>query len=342
MLINFFVSNIKKNIPSELLLSNLASTRLRVAIAYKAAIDSQDDINVMPINSTVVHGSVPDVLFVGKFVPQSGAGIYYLDNGERYKVWVDAIDMVHAAGGRVILDYTDHHLLNPNNVGDFYRAICERVSTFVVPSKLMAKNLSDLGISNFKIIPEPIEVPFLEVRTKSSNPTKALWFGHNSNLIYLYKYIIRNFNKLPPIDLIVMTDAINANQFRSIISQINNGGKCIFIPWTLEKMIEIAMQADLVLIPSDPKDPRKNGVSPGRLLTALALGLPVAASSTDSYLDFRNYYCDLEDNDMVSALIANPLIMSQSVSQAQKNIKQYFSIESICSEWTKTIKYQLT
>ena len=37
-------------------------------------------------------------------------------------------------------------------------------------------------------------------------------------------------------------------------------------------------------------NPRKSGVSPGRLLTSIALGLPVIAEPLDSYLPFKEFF----------------------------------------------------
>ena len=45
--------------------------------------------------------------------------------------------------------------------------------------------------------------------------------------------------------------------------------------WSLSNMRVTAKVSHYALIPSAKNDPRKSGVSPGRLLTSFALGLPV-------------------------------------------------------------------
>ena len=47
------------------------------------------------------------------------------------------------------------------------------------------------------------------------------------------------------------------------------------------------------LIPSAKNDPRKSGVSPGRLLTSFALGLPVISEDLHSYKPFSRFLLKL-------------------------------------------------
>ena len=59
-------------------------------------------------------------------------------------------------------------------------------------------------------------------------------------------------------------------------------------------MRRAAKASHYCIIPSSKNDSRKNGVSPGRLLTSFALGLPVIAEGLDSYLPFRSFLLLLE------------------------------------------------
>ena len=59
-----------------------------------------------------------------------------------------------------------------------------------------------------------------------------------------------------------------------------------FTPWSLEATRIALRQCDLVLIPGDPADPLKSGVSSNRLAEALQAGRLPVASSLASYLPF--------------------------------------------------------
>ena len=59
------------------------------------------------------------------------------------------------------------------------------------------------------------------------------------------------------------------------------------------------------LIPSDKNDPRKSGVSPGRLLTSLALGLPVISEDLHSYMPFFKFFAKVGTDDAKN-LAQNP------------------------------------
>jgi hypothetical protein len=63
--------------------------------------------------------------------------------------------------------------------------------------------------------------------------------------------------------------------------------------WSSEKMVSAAKLCDIAIIPSDPNDIKKSSVSSNRLITALALGLPTAADTMNSYKEFSNYFIDI-------------------------------------------------
>ena len=62
-------------------------------------------------------------------------------------------------------------------------------------------------------------------------------------------------------------------------------------------MVEAAKGCHVALIPSDVGDPRKNGASNNRLVTALALGLMPVATMIDAYLPFSECIAEVASGE---------------------------------------------
>ena len=99
-------------------------------------------------------------------------------------------------------------------------------------------------------------------------------------------------------------------------------------------MIDAARVCDLCVIPSDPADPKKRGVSSNRLLTALSLGLPVGADGVASYQEFRDFFVDLRSSAFTD-LLRDPASGHQAVLEAQRRILPRFSMSSIGNQWAQ-------
>ena len=130
------------------------------------------------------------------------------------------------------------------------------------------------------------------------------WFGHATNYDYLKPWIngLWNYSQQRSIQLTLITnpDDLSKNALNEgTIKQLNaqTQPKLLFKlrPWSVEGLRENLEHADLVFIPSDPTDPRKNGASSNRLAMALWSERFVIASPVNSYRQFGDY-CWLGDN----------------------------------------------
>ena len=102
--------------------------------------------------------------------------------------------------------------------------------------------------------------------------------------------------------------------------------------WSIQAMINTSKVCDLIIIPSDPNDPKKAGVSSNRLITALALGLPTAASVMESYKEYNEYFTDIDSEKFIE-LIDNPDKFHHQVLEAQNRIIPQFTQEAIGQKW---------
>jgi len=105
--------------------------------------------------------------------------------------------------------------------------------------------------------------------------------------------------------------------------------------WSLENMLKIKDSISGILIPGDTKSIKKN-VSNNRLITSFALGCPVAATHYDSYLEYKKYFCNIDDEDEFNYFVEDNSFYRKKVSEAQTIIEDY-SVHKIASKWLDII-----
>ena len=157
--IAWLISNLRTNDFSELFNTELASTRMRAGVCISGC--KNTGIHVLPPNYRELSHN-PDIVFMAKFVPDSNTGQYLDDSGVRRQIWLDKITKLKSQNKILLLDYTDNHFSKEGIVGDFYREIKPSVSGLILPSKKMKENIVGEWDGFTRIIPEPVEVDFLE------------------------------------------------------------------------------------------------------------------------------------------------------------------------------------
>jgi hypothetical protein len=158
-----------------------------------------------------------------------------------------------------------------------------------------------------------------------------MWFGDASNLPYLFG-ALGIFPRTIPLRLIILTRQAALGWISGNAGNAPGNVQIQFCPWSIENMIHTGRLADACVIPSDPADPRKNGASSNRLISALSLGLPVAADMLDSYREFAECFVDLR-SERFHDLVADPLKYRDMVLRAQNGIVQRFSTEALGKKW---------
>lgn len=234
-------------------------------------------------------------------------------------------------GKKIILDYTDNHIKSREDLSKFYKSLILHIDEAVCSSETLRDSLGKVFSGNIRIIIDPIEVDEQPPKMKSSWPRTLLWFGHNSNLNYLVNFLPR-LNANVPIRLLILSDLSGLKALEQSKISIPSNLLIELRPWSLCAMYKSASESDLCIIPSNPLDPRKSGVSSNRLLTALMLGLPTLASNIASYAPFKEYYADIDDPNS-AAVIVDPTSHASKVRNAQKIIAEQYSMKEVSQEW---------
>ena len=298
----------------------LASVRLRMAMFLhptfrKYRVTFSESFNIKEV----------DYLFLAKM----GANRISYTNQ-----FVNLINQSVENNKKVFIDYTDHHLGNSNSeMYDFYKKIINKNINVTVSSNLLREEIKNYCKEVF-LIEDPYEIDIQKV-TKNNNRT-FLWFGHPTNTSFLFKFI-SNWKPNFLCHLYIMTSPQGLNHAASELNKINLS-KNIQIKlfyWSLENMIKIKDSISGILIPGDTKSIKKN-VSNNRLITSFALGCPVAATHYDSYLEYKKYFCNIDDEDEFNCFVEDNSFYKKKVSEAQFLIKNY-STNEIAKKWLKII-----
>ena len=336
----WLVSNVKTADPDELLNTELASSRMRAGVCIRAC--RQAGIPVLPLN-LVGTDELPTVAFMSKYVHDSGANLYLHDGGTRWDFWTEQVARIKAAGGRLIVDYTDNHLAGEDMRTKWYRHILPQVDGMVVPSEKMAENARSYWDGPLWLIPEPIEVPILPPRplpdlSLAGSRLQALWFGHNSNIPYLYRFIQNEMHYCPPMDVTILTNHLDTEGLKAVIARGQQGAQWRLGKWSVPAMLEAAKLCHVALIPSDASDPRKNGASNNRVVTALALGLVPIATTIESYKTFTEALVEPPSHGGKEISVQKLTAAHTKLNVLQPRICAEFADQKIRLRWANVIE----
>ena len=154
---------------------------------------------------------------------------------------------------------------------------------------------------------------------------------------YLLNYMVTSMHENPPKRLIILTNNMPTDAVRESAKMAPKGLKIQLVQWSKDNMRRAAKASHYAIIPSDKDDPRKSGVSPGRLLTSLALGLPVIAEPLHSYMPFKEYFA-VTNSENARELAKDPVVYHDRVKEAQSRIRNGFTVEVIEKEWVQVAR----
>jgi len=298
--------------------ANLASIRMRLG----AAIFSSKQTNLgISFGQNIIDA---DFVVIGKI----GA----TNNSLREDLWLNQIEQQKKLGKKIILDYTDDHLNFESPMTSFYERSLPYLNAAITSSPFLADRLKQKIKCFTEIIPDAIEVPIFKPKIKENVSKNIFWFGHASNINYLIKFISKWRNLKQKTTLFILTNEPGVVIFNQTKFNIDKSLSIQLGLWSIQAMINTSKVCDVIIIPSDPSDPKKAGVSSNRLITALALGLPTAASIMESYKEYNEYFTDIDSEKFIE-LIDNPDKFHLQVLEAQNRIIPQFTQEVIGQKW---------
>jgi hypothetical protein len=297
------------------LLGSVASLRLQVAPAIFAAQKIGISQNVLSLHSNhpedMFEISNSTICLIAKMSSNNLANIQSMIVAN-----LAAISYARNRGAKIILLYSDNWVHSNKITGNDYLDICRgltrefyrdllQLSDYVVyPTQaLLRMTANDVSKqAQCIVIEDPWQLNnWHEPRPLPVEPgglIKLIWFGSNLNINYLISNLPSILSVKPKyqrLELTILSAQIAIDQCRSFFYQNKN----LFAGWSIRLVLWDAAnqpnqledeltRAHICLIPSDPDDQAKAGVSPNRLVDAIKGGCISIASPMESYREFRD------------------------------------------------------
>lgn len=285
--------------------SNLASNRYRAILpaqamrekGHRVTFVSAKDWRWQPENA-------PDVVVIGKLLAGRDAARYREVSEQVLKQVGAAVQ----AGTPVIADFNDDHFDHPL-MGGYWRQLARLATVCVAGSDAMAQLLARHTQRPTRVVGDPIASPPGEPRVfraatglqrlvsrllpgSGQQRLKLVWYGNTVNWPAMQRWAqeLAPLSQTQPFVLWLVTSPTDAVQsfVRDFNARHAPAALAELIEWDEQTQWDVVRDADIVLLPSDPSDPKKNVKTSNRLVDALNMGRAVVASPLPSYQPFAN------------------------------------------------------
>jgi glycosyltransferase involved in cell wall biosynthesis len=287
----------------------------------------------------------------GEMFPIDGG---WAGTAELYRQILAAIPQPRASA---VFSIADDHFDDPH-FRDFYAEALPGCLAVTTVSENFAQSLRKLTSRPVHVAPEPAEgepgVPQTFVARKppaalawlarriglSSDlwRVRLLWFGYPQNLPPLLELIpaLEALARRHPLTLTCVTNPVA--EIKTLTSEARTREssplRVQFIPWSPLAMPAIIESHDLVLIPSDYRDPVKQAKSPNRLVAGLHGGRFVVAHPLPAYAPYAAYAWVGEDLcEGVEWAIRHPAEVVERIARGQAYIEERHSAQAVARFW---------
>ena len=338
-------------------LGSMASGRLQFSPAIQSAKKNNAAVEIFSLHSD--HPSdfqslkKSDICLIGKMAANTNALVHSMILAN-----LAAVARLKNTGSTIALQYCDNYLDSKGPLKNFYEDLFDMSDIIIFPSNSLF-NISKKRINDrhqVHIIKDPWQVrqwnEFNSLKSEGSHSIKLIWFGSNKNIPYLINSIpqlVTESKSSLNYELTILGQEYGLKEFKKFFPSFPQRSNWTFrlVPWNnsnqpeqLEK--EIA-RAHISIIPSDPTDPLKTGVSHNRLVDSIRGGCVAIASPMRSYVELEELAL-LGDNfgELLNNAVKNyEDIVSKTRSARIKSLREFspeINEKHWDNFWTSAIK----
>jgi len=257
--------------------------------------------------------------------------------------------------GRVIFGIADDHFHDPEFLG-FYREVLPECLAVSVVSDTLAEKVRKLTARPVVVAPEPYEgergAPQAIVARRLPAPVawlgrrvglsmdhwrvRILWFGYPQNLPPLLELVpaLERYARKYPLLLTVVSSGVTKDLITPERSREESRLRVQFVPWSPFVMDAAIAASDVVLIPSDFRDPVKQAKSPNRLVAGLHGGRFVVAHPLPAYAPYADFAWLGEDLAAgIEWAVRHPREVIERISRGQAYLDARHSPEAVARFW---------
>ena len=281
-------------------LGSVASARIQLLPAIKAARKLGFDHKILSL-----HASRPEDLELITRSQITLIGKLSANSIERARDMVlantAAITRLKRLGSKIVLQYCDNAFHREDRISELYKDIFQLTDYIIYPSEAL-RDITHKYVQNgtkTHVITDPWQLTQSHrPREIDGNLIKIIWYGSNKNIIYLQnelQNLIANSSPIYNYELTILTAQYALEEIKKTLPNLKAArSKWSFrlVPWHIKsqptQLEHEIRNAHIAIIPSDPSDPLKAGVSHNRIVDACRGGCIVVASPMQSYKDLSD------------------------------------------------------
>lgn len=305
------------------------------------------------------NGPRPDVVVIGKLLPGNDEARFKRVS----QSLLAAASAASADGVVVVADFNDDHFDRPL-LGDHWRALAIGASVCVTGSDAMAAAVRRHTERPVLVVGDPLGSPAgaprvftraggLSRLTRALMPgggggpqrLKFVWYGNPVNWAAMQRWAEALVPLAAEQPFLIWAVTAPMAPIGSFIDDYNRrhgpDAAMELVTWDEATQWAVVADADVVLIPSDPQDPKKIVKTGNRLTDALNAGRHVIASPLPAYQPYAAFVALSEDPlAAVRAYLADPQPVLGAIGRGQATAAGRCGPEAIAAEWLRA--FQLT
>ena len=264
-----------------------------------------------------------------------------------------ALTLLKNRGAKIVVQYCDNIFANTSHKQDsslirFYECVFAMADTVTFPCeklKQMTAKYLNSNIHTF-VINDPWQLSqyYAPRKLVSNQRCRLIWFGNNKNLSYLLKKLQSIINDAPQELDFLLTIVGRKEALELTRKHIQHIGfnqpnwRLKLVEWSerepIKQLEEELAKSHISIIPSDPNDPLKAGVSHNRIVDSIRAGCVTIASPMESYLEFSKLAL-LGDNfgELLNKAIANYDSYCKNIINLRREKLKTFSPEHNSKCW---------
>lgn len=337
--------------------STFAANRYRGLIPAQSLSRAGDRISVHMMGdwirgATGAHPR-PDVVVVGKLFIEPEAE-------RQQRKSDDVLRRIRAErerGVHVLVDVCDDHFQH-RLIGEHWRTVVQAADVCTAGSTTLAAVVARYTDVPVHVVEDPIASQRREPRVfrqarpatwrrfglgSAPAPLRVCWYGHTDNWPAMQTWIdvLAQCTELPRLLVRIVTKPHDRIQRFVRESNAQRGAtlRIEYIPWDEETQWAVVAESDVVLLPSDPADPRKAAKSHNRLVDALHAGCFVIASPIGAYQAFADHVC-LTDDPVAGLLayLSDPDGSLARIAAGQALVTDRCGADAIARQWLRAME----
>lgn len=337
---------------------SIASNRYRALLPATGLRTLGHEVEFVPMETWAASfdaGQRPDAVMVGKLVPTSDEARFRRVSSSVQ----DAAQRAVNAGVRVVCDFNDDHFDRPV-LGAYWQAMARIASACTVGSVPMATTVEKWATGPVAVVGDPLAAPSaapevfcapagwpeLGPPLLPGQPAPRLrlaWFGNYNNWPALKSWepALGELSETQPFSLHLVgqpTPGVE-NFLENFNRKYLPRAMVEFTPWNEAEQWRIVQRSHIVLLPSDPADPKKRVKTGNRLTDAIHIGRYVVASPLPSYLKYADY-CALVDSPLeaIKAYLKDPQAALRKIEAGQAAVREDCSLTAIAARWAQVLE----